>query len=60
MASEQTASSRPENLYISYRKKGYHIGIVNCVIKGTTRKIVSSNRCQRPTAVSPTTTFGQV
>ena len=30
-------------------------GIANCVKNGTTRKIVSSNRCQRLVAVSPTT-----
>ena len=35
-------------------------GIANCVKNGTTRKIVSSNQCQRLAEVSLTTTFGQV
>ena len=35
-------------------------GIANCVKNGPTRKIVSSNQCQRLAAASPTTTFGQV
>ena len=34
-------------------------GIANCIKNGTTRKIVSSNRCQRLAAVSPATTFGR-
>ena len=35
-------------------------GIANCIKKRTTRKIVSSDRCQRLASVLPTTTFDQV
>ena len=35
-------------------------GIENCAKTRTTKKIVSSNRCQFLAAVSPTTTFSRV
>ena len=64
MALEQDASSRSENLHVSCRKEASTLstlhGIANCVKNGTTRKIASSNGCQRLAAVSPTTAFGQV
>ena len=59
MALEQDVSSRSENLKEASTLSTLH-GIANCAKNGTTRKTVSSNRCQRLTAVSPITTFGQV
>ena len=59
MALEQDVSSRSENLKEASTLSTLH-GIANCAKNGTTRKIVSSNRCQRLAAVSPITTFGQV
>ena len=63
MASEQAASSRSENLLVVGREavtlSTLH-GIANCVKNMTTRKIITSNRCQHLAAVSPTFTFGQV
>ena len=59
MALEQDVSSRSENLKEAGTLSTLH-GIANCAKNGTTRKIVSSNRCQRLAAVSPITTFGQV
>ena len=59
MALEQDVSSRSENLKEANTLSTLH-GIANCAKNGTTRKIVSSNRCQRLAAVSPITTFGQV
>ena len=64
MALEQDASSSSENLYVTCRKEANPLrtlyGIANCAKNGTTRKIVSSDQCQRLAAVSPTTTSGQV
>ena len=63
MALEQDPSSRLENFHV-VRKKASTLstlhGIANCAKNWTTRKIVSSNRCQCLAAVSPITTFGQV
>ena len=64
MALEQDASSRSKICMLVVEKEASTLstlhGIANCVKDGTTRKIVSSNLCQRLAAVSPTTTFGQV
>ena len=64
MVLEQDASSPSKICMLVVGKEASILstlhGIANCVKNGTTRKIVSSNRCQRLAAVSPTTTFGQV
>ena len=64
MALEQDASSRSEICMLVVGKEASTLstlhGIAKCVKNGATRKIVSSNRCQRLAAASPATTFGQV
>ena len=60
MTLEQAASSRPENLYVSYRRKGYTMESQIMLKTGRQKKLYPPTRCQRPAAVSPTTTFGRV
>ena len=64
MALDQDVSSRSENCMLVVGKKASALstlhGIKNFAKNGTTRKIVSSNRCQRLATVSLITTFGQV
>ena len=64
MTLEQDTSSRSKICMLVVGKEASTLstlhGNSNCVKSGTTRKTVSSNRCQRLAAVSPPTTFGQV
>ena len=65
MVLEQDASSHSEKSYMLVVGKEASTlstlhGIANCAKNGTTRKIVSSNRCQRLAEVTPISTFGQV
>ena len=64
MTLEQDASSRSKICILVVGKEASTLstlhGIANFVKNGTTRKTVSSNRCQHLAAVLPTTTSGQV
>ena len=65
----QYSKKQKLNIYLSAMKNSFIFGLNNVTRKflkmlpkllkkfGTTRKIVSSNRCQRLAAVSPTTTL---